>query len=363
MEEKKQKSTRNRLLRLGGIGVLLVSLGSKLKAFIPLLKFGKFGGTLLTMIASVWAYALLYTWQFSVGLVIMIFIHEMGHVIAAKQRGLPASAPAFIPFVGALIMLKRQPQDAETEAYVAYGGPLFGTIGALLCYGIGVWTGEGLYYAIAFIGFLINLFNLVPIHPLDGGRIAVAITRWLWVVGLILGLILIFYLKSIILILVYLMFAWEIWATFRGTNQMQKAKHQIEIPPNPFEEAGVFVPGKEHRRELPFVQYCNRETKQTYVEIRYPGVGTLVQLEGVPHGIHRVELIETKEPTIDHDHIKMTLQFTYTPATALEKNERYYQVEAKKRWIYGFAYVGLAAVLVSMIWISQTTMQTPLSFG
>lgn len=153
---------------IGGLGALIVS---GLKYIPALLKMGKFGGTFISMAVTVGAYALLYPWSFAIGLVLMIFIHEMGHIWAAKRKGLPVSAPAFIPFLGALIMLKRQPQDAVTEAYVAFGGPLIGTAGAFMTWLLAGWTGYEVLYPIAFIGFFLNLFNLLPMHPLDGGRI------------------------------------------------------------------------------------------------------------------------------------------------------------------------------------------------
>lgn len=201
--------------KFGLARTFLVSIGTKLKSILPLLKFGKFGGTLITMAISVGGYALLFPYQFAIGLVLMIFIHEMGHVWAAKIKGLPVSAPAFIPFVGALITMKKQPSDAATEAFVALGGPLLGTLGAVVSYGLGVWLDQDLLIAIAYIGLFLNLFNLIPIHPLDGGRIVVAITRWLWVVGLIVGLFLIIYLKSILLLIIYIMFLIDLWGAYR----------------------------------------------------------------------------------------------------------------------------------------------------
>lgn len=135
------QNRRSKTKWLGGLGLLLVSVGSKLKSILSLLKFGKFGATFFSMLVSVGAYALVFPWQTALGLVMMLFIHEMGHVWAARIKGLPVSAPAFIPFLGALIMMKKQPQDAKTEAFVAYGGPLLGTLGALVCFGLAQWTG------------------------------------------------------------------------------------------------------------------------------------------------------------------------------------------------------------------------------
>ena len=97
------------------------------------LKLGKLLTTGGTMLISVVAYSFVFGWPYAVGFVVLIFIHEMGHYIAARRRGLDVGAPTFIPFVGAWIQLKDLPHDAETEAYVGMGGPLVGSIGALGC--------------------------------------------------------------------------------------------------------------------------------------------------------------------------------------------------------------------------------------
>ncbi|SHF25997.1 Zn-dependent protease (includes SpoIVFB) [Seinonella peptonophila] len=341
---------------LVGIGAIILSFG---KTILPLLKFGKFGGTLLTMGLSVWAYAMLYSWQFSIGLVLMIFIHEMGHVLAAKQKGLPASAPAFIPFVGALIMLKKNPQDAETEAYIAYGGPLLGTIGALSSFALGYWLQNDLFYAIALIGFALNLFNLIPIHPLDGGRIVVAVTRWLWGLGLILGLILIFYLQSWILAIVYLFFVYDLWTRLRQENKTVDVEIDVDVSADLFEQEGVLIPGETHRRTLNYDYYCDLHTKLHILQVKYPGIGTIYRLEGMNHGVMGVELIRTTHPTVENPNINMVLKLTVIPEQRLTQDKFYYQVPLKKRWIYGIAYLGLAAVLGIMMFVTSTLIQHP----
>jgi len=119
---------------------------------------------------------------------VLILIHEMGHVAAMWYYGLSASPPIFIPFVGAWIQLKEQPMDVETEAYVASAGPLIGTLGALAIYYWGRTTHDSLLLAIAYGGFFLNFFNLIPLSPLDGGRMTAILTPRIWFVGLpILG--------------------------------------------------------------------------------------------------------------------------------------------------------------------------------
>jgi Zn-dependent protease len=336
---------------------LILGIGSKLKALLPLLKLGKFGGTILSMLVSVGAYAFLFPWQFAVGFVILIFVHEMGHVFAAKRKGLPVSAPTFIPFMGALITLKRHPQDAETEAYVAFGGPILGTVGALLTYWLGVYTGNPLFYGLAWTGFAINLFNLVPIHPLDGGRIVTAITRWLWILGLILGVVLMIYLRSWLLLFILVLFVFELWGQIRPKGRKVKRYITLSVPEEPFFEHSVMLPGEEHRRELPFYQYCDIETKEHYLAIEYPGLGILFKKENIEDKIHKVELIRTRLNEEDGK-LHMQLELTMTPAQQIAKELDYYRITTGKRLLYGLAYVGLAAFLGYMMWFTHAVIQS-----
>ena len=136
------------------------------------------------MIVSVAAYALIWGWKFAIGFVVLLFIHEMGHVIALRREGVEASAPVFIPFMGALVWAKSLGGNALAEARVGLAGPILGTIGAAACLPIAAATGSDLWRALAFTGFFLNLFNLLPVTPLDGGRAMAALAPWMWFVGL-----------------------------------------------------------------------------------------------------------------------------------------------------------------------------------
>src|SRR5690625_3362438 len=129
--------------------------------------------SVIGLLLSIAAYALVIPLQIVIGLIVMLLIHEMGHVLATKRKGLPVSPPLFIPFLGALIMMKRHPRDAATEAYVAFGGPLIGTIGAMVAFWLALQLENTSLLIVANLGFFLNLINLLPIHPLDGGRISV----------------------------------------------------------------------------------------------------------------------------------------------------------------------------------------------
>lgn len=160
-----------------------------------------------TMVLSVIAYSLVFGWLYAVGFVLLIFVHEMGHYIAAKYRGLDPGLPTFIPFFGAWVKWDKMPHSVETTAYVAMAGPLVGSLGALACFFIGRQTGSGLWLALAYSGFLINLFNMAPAAMLDGGKITGAVSPRLWLIGSPLMVALFFLIPNPMLLLIAL-FSW-----------------------------------------------------------------------------------------------------------------------------------------------------------
>jgi Zn-dependent protease len=173
--------------------------------FIKSIKFTKFTKLLVPVVSiviSIATYTIFYGWSYAVGFVALIFIHEMGHYIAARHKKLNVGLPTFIPFVGAWVELKEQPINVKTEAYVAYAGPFIGTLAAFVLYFCGRSLDSGLILALAQAGFIINLFNLIPIHPLDGGRITAIISPRLWFLGVPLLIYLWFYHQSPMLIMI-----------------------------------------------------------------------------------------------------------------------------------------------------------------
>jgi Zn-dependent protease len=181
-----------------------------IKALLLLLSAGKLGKVLLTggtMLISIVAYAFIYGWWYAVGFVLLILVHEMGHYMAARQRGLDVGAPTFIPFVGAWINLKDLPHDVETEAYIGLAGPVVGTVGALVCYFLGRSYDSNLLLALSYAGFFINLFNLIPLSPFDGGRITAVLSPRVWLLGVPVLVGVFFLMPSPILILIALLAA------------------------------------------------------------------------------------------------------------------------------------------------------------
>jgi len=138
-------------------------------------------GSALISLGAYWLYG--GPWL-AVGIVVMIFVHEMGHVVEIRRQGMRATAPIFIPFMGAAIFQRSHPTSAINQALIGIAGPIAGTLGAvvaLVLYTSTQWTGFLLW---AHFGFLINLFNLIPFGMLDGGWILAPVSKWIQVAGL-----------------------------------------------------------------------------------------------------------------------------------------------------------------------------------
>lgn len=192
---------RNRSL-LGYLGGILVAIWAWAKYALLAFKAIPFLATGGTLLLSFGLYAL---WQgpwFAAGLVAMILVHEMGHVIEIRRQGMKATAPIFIPFMGAAIFQRSHPTDALSQAKIGIAGPLLGTVGAVVAYALYGATGFVPLLLTAYLGFWINLFNLIPAGMFDGGWILAPVSKWIQVVGLavLAGLILFAGLNPIILI-------------------------------------------------------------------------------------------------------------------------------------------------------------------
>lgn len=190
-------------------------------------KFGKFLFSGGTMVLSVFAYALVFGWPYAVGFVALLFIHEMGHFLAARGRSLEVGLPTFIPFVGAWIQLKEQPMDAETEAFVGIAGPMLGSAAAFLCYIVARESGSHLLMALAYAGFILNLFNLIPLSPLDGGRIVSVVSPrlWFWGVPILVGLFI--WIPSPMLVLIAVLALPQLWKAFQDRSIAHSAYYRV----------------------------------------------------------------------------------------------------------------------------------------
>ena len=195
-----------------------------MKAILALFFAGKLGKILFSggsMLVSIAVYAEMFGWKYAVGFVLLLLCHEMGHYIAARQRGLDVGLPTFIPFVGAWINLKTQSLNPETVAFVGMAGPLLGSTGAFLVYLIAEYYQLHWLLAIAYAGFVLNLFNLIPVVPLDGGHIVAVITPKIWIVGIPMLVALYFWRPSPLLIIIAILALPKAWAAIRGAIPAQ----------------------------------------------------------------------------------------------------------------------------------------------
>ncbi len=214
----------------GGLIAAVVVAATKLKAVLLLLPKIKVLTTSGSMLVSVAAYSLIWGWKFAVGFVVLLFVHEMGHVIQLRREGVEASAPLFIPFLGALVWAKSLGGNALAEARVGLAGPILGSIGAAACIPIAWATDADLWMALAFTGFLLNLFNLLPVTPLDGGRAMAALAPWMWFVGLGLVVGLAFAFPNPIILLIAVVGAFDVygrWSRRRKGGEEVRAYYKV----------------------------------------------------------------------------------------------------------------------------------------
>lgn len=169
--------------RVAPVGAALVALLTKLKALLLLLPKLKLLLSAGTMVVSIAAYSFLFGWPFAAGFVALLLVHELGHVFQLRREGLKASLPMFIPFLGAVISARSLGDNALAEARVGLAGPILGSVGSAVCIVLWHLTGSDFWRALAFTGFFLNLFNLLPVVPLDGGRAMAAMAPWMWFVG------------------------------------------------------------------------------------------------------------------------------------------------------------------------------------
>jgi len=216
---------------------------------VAALKFGKLSGTLITMLISIGVYAMVFGWRYAVGIVAMLFLHEMGHYIAAVQRGIKVRLPMFIPFAFAWVRLEESPHDAETEAYIGLAGPMLGTVAAI-----------GAYF------LALNLVNLIPLPPLDGGRVTNILSPRIWLLGVpIIGLLMWFHF-SVILLVIAIMAGPHLLAALRFNPDDPDVKRYYEaVTPRVRWEYGLLYVGL-----IAFLGYMTNEVDAQLQGIHRP---------------------------------------------------------------------------------------------
>jgi Zn-dependent protease len=135
------------------------------------IKFGVFSIKFFGIFIAVGGYALIWGWKFGVGFVCIIAVHELGHYVEARRQGLHPALPVFIPFLGAYVALKNVPFDPWRNALVSLAGPVAGGVGAGVVLAVGEAQDSRFLLALAYVGFFLNLINMVPVGFLDGGHL------------------------------------------------------------------------------------------------------------------------------------------------------------------------------------------------
>lgn len=194
------------------------------------LKFGKLLASGGTMLLSIALYAMVFGWRYAVGFVVMIVLHELGHFFAARHRGIPAGLPMLIPFIGAWTTIDKAPHDAETEAFVGLGGPLLGTVAATACYLLArSWNVDWLL-AVSYAGFMLNLFNLIPLSPFDGGRITAVLSPRIWFAGVPILVGLFILRPSPLLLLIAVLAAPQLMKAWKYRADSEEAMTYYAVP-------------------------------------------------------------------------------------------------------------------------------------
>jgi Zn-dependent protease len=195
------------------VGALLLKFG---KVALIVLTKAKFLTTSASMLVSVAAYALIWGWRFAAGFVALLFLHEMGHYIQLRREGVKPSGMVFIPFLGAAVGARSLGGSALAEARVGLAGPILGSLACLIPAGLWAATGDEFWQALAFTGFFLNLFNLIPVVPFDGGRAMAAMAPWMWFVGLFAMVALAFVAPNPVIILFVILGAYTTYQRWKS---------------------------------------------------------------------------------------------------------------------------------------------------
>ena len=235
---------RSGLKRISGpLVVGLIAVLKWGKAALLLLPKAKVLTTSGSMLVSVAAYALIWGWKFAVGFVALLFIHELGHYIQLRREGVKPSGMLFIPFLGAVVGTRSLGGSALAEARVGLAGPVLGSLAAAALLPIAVATGDDFWRALAFTGFFLNLFNLAPVVPLDGGRAMAAMAPWMWFAGFA-GLIAVAFIwPNPIMILILViggLETWRRWKLRKSGDPAQETYYKV-APRHRFAVAAVYV--------------------------------------------------------------------------------------------------------------------------
>ncbi|MED1204995.1 site-2 protease family protein [Heyndrickxia acidicola] len=333
---------------LGGIFVLLLS---KLKYLVVVLKIAKLH-TLLSLLLSIGAYAFIYGWKFAIVFVYLLFIHEMGHLIAAKRKGLPTTAAVFIPFMGALIGIKEKPKTIKDDAYIAYMGPLAGLLSILPLYLLYFVTHQGFWMVMIQVGAMLNLFNLIPMMPLDGGHIARMLSKKLLIAGLLGVLAMAIFSPDPILILLL------IFGTIHIFTMRKEGKELVELKIWQDEFKMGSLLWEELLHEYSYLEinerqlWLNRkiyEYKQEIAQIKslFEAAKNWEEQSGFNAKAEAIQgVVQQLESLYDNDSTEQIVQSKFNQISEeVKKQESYEKTSPKERWLTFGAYLLLIVLL------------------
>jgi Zn-dependent protease len=203
---------------------ILVVLGAVAKYGFAFAKFG-------SIFIALGGYALLWGWQFGVGIVALLLVHELGHFFEARRQGLHPALPVFIPFLGAYVSFKNENLSPWRHAWIALAGPFTGSLGAAAFWAAGEATNSLVLKALGYTGFLLNLFNLIPVVPLDGGRAASALHPAFWFLGLFAVALLAFHYQNPFFFIVLAFVCFEVYRRWEQRKTLAaRAYHAVTWP-------------------------------------------------------------------------------------------------------------------------------------
>jgi Zn-dependent protease len=183
--------------------------------------------TLVSMLVSIGAYSWLFGWVLATGIVLILLFHELGHVLMALVLKIRIGYPIFYPGVGAIIDLHQSTPGPIDNALLGIIGPIFGTIASATCWGIFAVTGVHYWAELAFIGMMFNLFNLLPLGEIDGGRVSAVLSRWLCVPGYILLGVLAWFVRTPIVLLSLVFMLPKVVEVFKKKQHLSTADQRV----------------------------------------------------------------------------------------------------------------------------------------
>lgn len=316
----------------GKIGALLASL-------LVIAKVAKLP-TVISAGIMLWFYAQKFGWKLAVISVFFLMAHEYGHLYAAKKVGIPTTNAIFIPFVGALIGFKKAPKNAKEEAFIAYMGPLVGALAVLLTavpmYFI---THEEFWLVSMMLGTALNLFNLIPVSPLDGGRIVSAVSIKFWSIGFSIVVALAIIFKTFILFLVIFMAGLELYFLVMTRKKYKKA------------HLNALKAKRVTKGNLRKVKKVNEERfkKLKELEQRISGMSYEEQFQKQLNNFKEEHVIPT-------DSLETSLNKLEDFLSEIKEKQNYYNTDAKTKYQVALIYLALLGSLGSWFWYCITLL-------